>query len=104
MTTSSGEPTSGARRLSQTVLQRLASVKNQDVGNAIGKDESTVSRIASGELGIKLADLHGFLGALGLKVVDANQVCIDRQIYESYKTLATAALVNPAKLNWDEPA
>ena len=45
----------------------------------------------------------GFLGALGLKVVGRDQVCIDRAIYESYKTLATAALTNPAKLNWDEP-
>lgn len=103
MSTSSDAPTATARKLVQVVLQRLAKAKNQTVAEAIGKDESTVSRIASGESGIKLADLQPFLGSLGLKVVSADQVCIDRAIYESYKTLATAALTNPEKLHWDEP-
>lgn len=78
-------------------------MKNQDVGDAIGRDESTISRIASGELGLKLNDLYGFLNALGLKVVSANQVCVDRDVYESYRTLARAAINDPAKLNWDDP-
>ena len=95
--------TPNARRLTQNILQRSARVKNQVVGDAIGKDESTISRIMSGEMGLRLADLYGFLDALGLKIVGKEQVCIDRAIYESYKTLATAALVNPEKLNWDEP-
>lgn len=103
MTTESGNSGAPSRRLLQIILQRSAKVKNQAVGDAIGKDESTVSRIISGEMGLKIQDLQGFLSALGLKCVDSNQVCIDRQIYESYKTLATAALTNPAKLNWDEP-
>lgn len=89
--------------LSQILMQRLASVKNNVVSLAIHKDESTVSRIASGESGIKIEDLQAFLMALGLKVVDTNQVCIDRAIYESYRTLAKAALTSPEKLNWDEP-
>lgn len=103
MDASSPEFAARSRKLVQTLLQRLAKVKNQDVGAAIGKDHSTVSRIASGESGIKLEDLHGFLTALGLKVVDRNQVCIDREIYISYKTIATAAMNDPKKLNWDEP-
>lgn len=85
-------------------MQRLASVKNQAVADAIGKDQSTVSRIASGEAGIKLDDLQPFLAALGLKVVGANQVCVDREVYESYRTLARAAINDPAKLTWDEPS
>lgn len=96
-------PSASARKLVQVVLQKLAKAKNQTVAEAIGKDESTVSRIVSGEVGIKLNDLQPFLGSLGLKVVGADQVCIDRAIYESYKTLATAALTNPSRLNWDEP-
>jgi transcriptional regulator with XRE-family HTH domain len=96
-------PSAQARKLSQTILQRLAKVKNQEVGAAIGKDHSTVSRIASGESGIKLDELQPFLASLGLKVVGADQVCINREIYESYKVLATAALTNPNSLNWDEP-
>lgn len=103
MATSCPQPSEGARRLSQTILRRLATVKNQDVGDAIGRDESTVSRIASGELGLKLNDLHGFLCALGLKVVDGNQVCVDREVYESYRVLARAAINDPNKLKWDEP-
>lgn len=84
-------------------MQRLAKVKNQRVATAIGKDESTISRIVSGETGIKLEDLQAFLLALDLKCVDTNQICIDRAVYEAYKTLATAALTNPQKLRWDEP-
>jgi transcriptional regulator with XRE-family HTH domain len=103
MPESSQAPSAQARKLAQTILQRLAKVKNQDVGAAMGKDHSTVSRIASGEAGVKLDDLHGFLTALGLKIVDRDQVCIDRDIYISYKTIATAAMNDPAKLNWDDP-
>lgn len=103
MTASSDMPSASARKLAQSILQRLAKVKNQDVGAAIGKDHSTISRIASGEAGVKLDDLHGFLNALGLKVVASNQVCVDREVYESYRILARAAINDPNKLNWDEP-
>lgn len=103
MAESCTQPDATARKLVQVVLQRLAKAKNQTVAEAIGKDESTVSRIVSGDAGIKLADLAAFLKALGLKVVDANQVCVDRAVYESYRTLARAAITNPSTLSWDEP-
>jgi hypothetical protein len=103
MAESSTQPDASARRLAQVVMQRLAKVKNQAVAEAIGKDESTVSRIVSGDTGIKLADLQPFLSALSLKVVDAGQVCVDRAVYESYRTLARAAITNPSTLSWDEP-
>jgi hypothetical protein len=94
-------PPASARNFVQDVLQRLARVKNTAVAQAIGKDESQVSRIVSGESGIKLADLHPFLAALGLKVVDTRRVCVDREVYESFKTIATKALVEPKSLDWD---
>lgn len=103
MAESSNIPPAPARKLSQTILQRLAKVKNQDVGAAMGKDHSTVSRIASGETGIRLDDLHPFLAALDLKVVDANQVCVDRGVYEAYRTLAHAAVTDTRKLDWESP-
>lgn len=103
MAESCPQPSASARKLVQVILQGLAKAKNQAVAEAIGKDESTVSRIASGDSGIKLADLQPFLSAIGLKVVSANQVCVDREVYESYRTLARAAINDPAKLNWDEP-
>lgn len=103
MAESSTQPDASARKLVQVVLQRLAKTKNQAVAEAIGKDESTVSRIVSGDSGIKLSDLQPFLRSLGLKVVDANQVCVDRNVYESYRTLARAAINDPASLSWDDP-
>lgn len=101
MAESSPVPSAGARNFVQDVLQRLARVKNSAVAEAIGKDESTVSRVASGELGVKLADLQPFLHALGLKCVDAGRVCVDREVYESYKVLAGKALTEPRSLEWE---
>lgn len=103
MDTSSNSPTPSARILLHVLMQRLATVKNQVVSVAIHKDESTVSRIASGESGVKLEDLQAFLGSLGLKVVDSNMCCVDRAVWESYKTLAVAAMTDPRKLEWDQP-
>lgn len=101
MAESSPQPPASARIFVQDVLQRLARVKNAAVAQAIGKDESQVSRIAAGDLGVKLADLQPFLAALGLKVVDCNRVCVDRDVYESFKTIATKALVEPRSLDWE---
>jgi hypothetical protein len=28
---------------------------------------------------------------------------VDRAVYESYRTLARAAITNPSTLSWDEP-
>lgn len=103
MDTSSATAITDTRRLANVLMRRLASVKNADVGRAIGRDESTVSRIGSGELGIKLDDLQGFLTALNLKVVDINQHCIDKEIFASYKALAKAAMNAPQRLDWDVP-
>ena len=52
------------------ILRRMAVVKNDVVGRAIGHDESHVSRIASGERGIRIGEIAAFLGALGLQVVE----------------------------------
>lgn len=86
----------------QDILQRHARVKNSTIAEAIGVDESTVSRVASGQAGVKLTDLQAYLRALGLKIVDAGRVCVDRDVYESYKTLATKALTDIKSLEWEE--
>lgn len=92
MSASSREPSAKARIFVQRILQRVANVKNQVVAEAIGKDESNVSRIVSGEIGIKLSDLHSFLDALSLKVVDRNQVCIDVDEYNAMLILTQRAM------------
>lgn len=90
-----------ARNLAQLLLQKVAAVKNQTVAQAIRKDESTVSRIVSGETGIKLDDLQAFLAALEMKVVGRNQVCVDRAEYEAYRALAAKYMETSPKLEWE---
>lgn len=102
MAEASPVPSASARNLVQLVLQRLARVKNSRVAEAIGKDESQVSRIVAGDSGIKLADLHAFLAALDLKVVERSKVCVDRAVFESYRTLAAKAMTEPEALQWED--
>lgn len=101
-TTPYPQPSATARTLSHVILHRLARVKNQAVAGAIGKDESTVSRIASGETGIKLDDLEPFLTALSLKVVSQEKICVDRNVFESYRILAAKAMTEPGSLKWED--
>lgn len=54
------------------VLRRLAGVKNATVAAAIRHDEGHVSRIASGERGLRLCELEPFLAALGLRVIECD--------------------------------
>ncbi len=89
------------RNLSQLLMQRVATVKNQVVAQAIRKDESTVSRIVSGELGIKLDDLQAFLDSLELKVVGKHQICVDRDEFTAYRALAAKYMSKPPELEWE---
>lgn len=97
----STQPSASARKLAQVILQRLATVKNQAVAEAIGKDESTISRIVSGESGIKVSDLQSFLAALSLKCVDVNQYCVPKEEYEAYRTLARIEMSRQLEQDWE---
>lgn len=101
MDQSSISSTHPARTLAQLLMQRIASVKNQAVSLAIKKDESTVSRIVSGETGVKLDDLQAFLRVLGYKVVDADMFCVKRELHLAYKTLAQAGM-QKLDQDWDD--
>lgn len=87
MSTSSHPPGENARKLSQALLRSIAIVKNQAVADALGCDDSTISRIVSGESGIKLLSLHPFLACLGFKVVPVGHVCIDAVEWQAKETL-----------------
>lgn len=54
------------------VLRHLAGVKNATVAAAIRHDEGHVSRIASGERGLRLSELEPFFAALGLRVIECD--------------------------------
>lgn len=81
-------------KLSALILRRLAVVKNGTVANAINHDESHVSRIASGERGIKIDELEAFLAALGISTFESNGaiVTISRKEYDALRELARLAL------------
>ncbi len=102
MSTPYPQASASARKLVQVIMRRLAQVKNLRVAEAIGKDESTISRIASNEAGVRLNDMYAFFDVLGLKLVDSGQISVDRKIYESYKILAAAALNAPETLSFED--
>lgn len=80
--------------LQTLILRRMASVKHKTVADAIGSDESTVSRMASGERGLSLDKLEAFLAALGMTVIEVggDAVTIPRQKYRALQVLARDAL------------
>ncbi|NMF98412.1 hypothetical protein GPA27_13555 [Aromatoleum toluolicum] len=80
--------------LQTLILRRLASVKNEEVGRAIGHDESHVSRIGRGERGLRLEELGAFLESLGLKVVEVggDSVTIPAEKLRALKVLARDGL------------
>lgn len=80
--------------LQTLILRRLAAVKNDAVAQAIGHDESHVSRIGTGERGVRLAELGAFLGALGLKVIEVggDSVTLPAEKLRALKVLARDGL------------
>lgn len=60
-----------AESLHTLILRRMAHTKNRKVAEALGCDESTVSRISSGERGIRLDEMEAFLTTLGVAWVEA---------------------------------
>ena len=55
---------------SNLILRRMASTKNAEIGRAIGHDESHVSRILSGERGVRISEMPNFFLSLGLRLVE----------------------------------
>lgn len=52
--------------------------------------------------GVLLDEIERLADLLDLKLVDKSKCCVDRKVYEAYRTLATAAVSEPDKLQWDE--
>jgi hypothetical protein len=97
-------PNSGmaGERAPNTIRERFAREKDSVIENALGKQESWAKKVQAGQSGVLLDDLPRLLAALGLKVVDRSKVCVDREVYDAYKTLAGKAITEPRKLDWDE--
>lgn len=85
-----------ARKINSVVLQRLASVKNAVVADALGCSDSGISRIAGDEKALTLRQWCETLAALDLEIVESEQggavVNVPRDEYEALRTLARRSL------------
>lgn len=77
-------------------------MKDAALDAAMGKGESWAKKVGYGTSGVLLDDIPRLLDVLGLKVVDKGKVCVDREVYEAYKTLVGKALTEPKTLDWSE--
>ena len=90
-----------ARKQLTVVLQRLASVGLSPAAQAIGVDESTVSRMKS----VELPRIAQLLSTLGLKVVPEEYKCYPLEHLEALRVLANAYLAqtrSAAELAWED--
>ena len=80
--------------LQSEILRRAATVKNTTLAEAIGHDDAHVSRIHSGERGLRISEIEPYLAALGLKVIacDGDVVSMPAKEAEALRTLARKAL------------
>jgi len=95
MTESSPSLPAPSSSVEALILRRSATVKNDSIGQAIGHDNGHVSRVLSGERGIRINEIGAFLKAIGLKVIecDGPTVTIPAEELASIKYLARKGLV-----------
>ena len=101
MTELSTQVESRSRKNCATILRGLASAGQTTVADAIGKDESAVSRMKEKEL----PQLAKLLAVCGLKVVPETVKCYDPELIGAVFYLARAniaKLENPTELEWAE--
>lgn len=102
METVSSEVTAKARTYMALAMQRAARVGQNDIGNAIGIDGSTVSRFMSDEKDMSRA--LAILAAMGLKVVPAEMQCFPPRKMQLLLELARDHLVQMEtveQLTWE---
>ena len=105
MDTSSDTPKSMTRKSSQILLRSLARMPLEQLALALGKDESTASRVRSGEARVTLGEFCELVDVAGMKLVPISKVCVDRQKFEALAVLAAAAMSDKdavRKLVWEE--
>ena len=90
-----------ARKSLTLLLQRLASVGQNDAADAIKVSETLVSRLKSDHS----ENFTALLAALGLKIVPSEYRCYDPEHVEHLQYFARIGMrqeVEPLKLEWDE--
>jgi hypothetical protein len=76
MAESSNQSAARGCNLHSKILQRVATVKNFAIAQAICHDEGHVSHITSGTRGLRINELEGFFNAIGLKVVECDGLMV----------------------------
>lgn len=82
--------------------ERFDAEKDSVIESALGKQESWAKKVGAGNSGVMLDDIPRLIAILGLRLVDKNKFCVDKAVFESYRTLAAAAISDPKKLEWEE--
>ena len=91
MHTVSLTPVERARKMVQTVLQRLQEPgTGVAISSAMGISESTLSRLKNEHL----EPLAQLLAHAGFKIVGAERVCVDPQTYEALTHIASKAMAD----------
>lgn len=89
-----------ARKSQSTILQRLASVGQRPVADALSVSEATISRMK----GEGVESFTAFLAALSLKVVPASSVCYPADHIEHLEYFARIGMARAGdvpKLDFD---
>ena len=98
-------PAEPSRKIAQEVLKRLARLPLSEIAKVIDKDDSTASRLRSGEARLTVGEFSALLAAIGCKVVDKNRVCVDRKTYEAMAHINARAMRDEEiakRLMWDD--
>lgn len=75
---------------------RLARLSGKEIGEACGCDHTQASRIASGQRGATVDEFCKLLDLMGLKIVDANKLCVSREQHEFMRRTTARAMANEA--------
>lgn len=100
MPASSSSPSASARTFEAEALRRIAEVQLDAIAKAFDVDKSTASRMIN-ERGLRLGEIPMLLEVLGWKIVDRTRVCVPREVFEAYRTIAKTAMTEPRQLSWD---
>jgi hypothetical protein len=80
--------------LRQALTTRLLRIGGKALADAIHKDESTASRILSGERGCTIAEFCVLLELVELKLVDRQKLCVSRSEFEFMRRTTARAIQN----------
>jgi hypothetical protein len=89
----------------QAVVSELAKAPLSVIAAALDKDDSTASRVRSGEARVTFNEALALLKAIGFKAVPRDAVCVRRDRYEVIAGLAQAAMADPQfsrRLIWED--